>query len=332
MNLARHIGYRSWRSTASLLAALALLMNLTACNQKVSTSTVLVKVNGDPITALQLDTELLYAGLEPEKESESDVAKSALRAHTLEVLINRKILRDEAMRKKIDRDPRVMQAIDHFKTQAIVQAWLESESAALGAPSKETIAAYFEAHPELFSHRKILDINQLSIAPEDFSVPLRLAMAEATSLEQIEAWLDKQNIAYIKSIVSYTSADMSSEVIDQLQNFDRNHLFILKEGGRRRLLLCTLNDMRDSPITAAAAAPQIERFLINQTLQEVAATEIARLRPLAKIEYVDQASKVLEDAPPQRMRLPEKTVPDKTVREPEISPRKSAKSIVAKLE
>jgi hypothetical protein len=58
----------------------------------------------------------------------------------------------------------------------------------------------------------------------------------------------------------------------------------MKDGERD--LLCALTELRDSPVTPDAAAPQIERYLMNKKMQEIAISEITRLRSTAKLEYV----------------------------------------------
>jgi hypothetical protein len=64
-----------------------------------------------------------------------------------------------------------------------------------------------------------------------------------------------------------------------------DHIFIVNE--RENSLLISINAIKDSPITVADAAPQIERYLINQKYKQTIDAEIARLRSLAKIEYLN---------------------------------------------
>lgn len=270
-------------------------MSLSACgDQKKIASKILVRVNGDEITAHQLEAELLHAG---GTQEESVAQQQALRKQALEALIDRQVLLDEALRNKIDRDPKVMQIVDRFKTQAIVQAYLESKAANLAAPSKAEVAAYFQAHPELFAHRKVLDIKQLTIAAENFNGQLKSVMDSAKSLDQVAAWLGAHNIGYVKTQLSYASADLPPEIVGKLQSLGRNHLFVMKDG--KRDLLCALTELRDSPVTAEAATAQIERFLFNKKMQQAAAAEITRLRSLAKLDYVDKPAALIveEDAP-----------------------------------
>lgn len=271
----------------TLLVALS-VMNLSACSDNTKNMTkILVTVNGDAITARQVDTELRLNNSNSTRKV-SEAMESVIRRQTLETLIDRKLLLAEALRQKIDRNPEVIDFIERLKTQIIVQAYLDLQTTNADKPSRADVDAYFKAHPELFAHRKILEIQQLSIAAQDYSASLKQAMDQAGSLQQIALWLDAQKIAYIQSTHSYTSADMPTETINNLQALGRDHLFILKDGDQE--LLCALSELRDSPLTNEAATAQIEHHLFIQKMQQVALTKIAKLKLSSKINYVNDSA------------------------------------------
>lgn len=266
-----------------LLVPLA-AMSVSGCSDRdKNISKILVKVNGAAITRRQLDVELMRAS--PAQEGD-EAATPALRKQALEALIDRAILLKEAKRNKVDRDPIVIQTIERYKVQAIVQAYVESQAGTTVKPSKKNVNEYFNNHPELFAHRKVIDIKQLSIASQDFSSALKTVMDARTSLDQIEEWLIARKVTYVKTTASYVSADLPPEVLSQLKTLGKNRLFVLKDGDRD--LLSTLSNLVENPVPKVLANSQIERFLMNKKMQEVAATEIARLRPLAELDYVDQ--------------------------------------------
>lgn len=266
-----------------LLVALS-VVNLSACNdhQEV-TSKILATVNGEAITAHQLDAELRFANSNSTGKV-TQVTDPAVRKQALETLINRRLLLTEAVRQKVDRNPEVIDFIERFRTQVIVQAFLDSMVANTGKPSNVEIDEYFNAHPELFAQRKIFDIQQLSIASQDYSVALKQMMDKASSLDQIALWLNAKKIAYIQTTRSYTSAEMPTETASNLRSLGRNRLFILEDGDQT--LLCALKDVRDSPLTNQASAAQIEHYLFVEKMQRVAVTEITKLRSSSKINYV----------------------------------------------
>lgn len=263
---------------------LVLLGAIGACNEQEKTdSKVLVTVNGDDITARQLDAELWSAAAD-----NADAARQpAVRRQALEALIDRQVLLDEARRNKIDRDPKVIQIVDRLKTQAIVQAYLESKASNLANASRQEIDAYFDAHPELFAQRKVFDVTQLTVAARDFGPSLKAVMDQARSLDQVALWLERNHIDYVKTQRSYTSADLPPEMAGKLRGLQRNSLFVMQDKGGGHDELCVLTDLRSSPVTKQAATAQIERYLLNRKMQEAAASEVARLRASAKLVYVE---------------------------------------------
>jgi EpsD family peptidyl-prolyl cis-trans isomerase len=68
----------------------------------------LASVNGDEITVLQLNEELQRAGVQA---GQQEVASKRL----LEGLIDRQLLVAEATKEKLDRDPKVVQAIERAR-------------------------------------------------------------------------------------------------------------------------------------------------------------------------------------------------------------------------
>jgi peptidyl-prolyl cis-trans isomerase C len=272
---------------------LLLLSTLTACNNREKANgKVLVEVNGDAITARELDAEMWSVA-----DKTGPAQRPAVRAQALEALIDRQVLLDEALRNKIDRDPKVIQMVDRLKTQTIVQAYLESKAANRTTVPKAEIDAYFHAHPELFDHRKVFDVTQLTVAAKDFGAPLKEMMDTAVSLGEVARWLREHRIDYVKTQRSYTSADLPPEMARKLQKLERRSLFVMQDTHRGEDELCVLTDLRDSPVTEEAAAAQIERLLLNKKMQNAAAAEIARLRASAKLVYADPApSMMVEEA------------------------------------
>lgn len=296
-------------SSIMRLKSLGILMvaalSLSACgDQKQPTDKVLAKVDGNEITQEQLDAELLHAA---GTSQESGVQPQVRRKQALEALINRQILLKEAQRKQIDRDPKLIQVVARFKTQALVQAYLESKEENMGKPSKAEIDSYFDGHPELFAHRQVLDIEQLVIAASDFDSKLKSEMDTARSLNALTKWLKSHQIGYVNTELTYTSTDLPVEMIADIKKLGKQRIFVMKDGKNDRL--CALTELRESPISRQSATAQIERTLLNKKIQDLATEEIARLRVLAKLEYSDKSDHLLVEQNPTFSGLPGKPVP-----------------------
>ena len=238
----------------------------------------LVSVNGKEITNLQLNDELRRAGI---RADQYETASKQL----LESLIARQLIVDEATRNKLDRTPDVMQARERANAQIIAQAHLQGIVSKINKPSKVEIDEYFQKHPAYFAQRKQFDMTIVRIATNDFNNELKAVMDSAKSLDEIIAWLDKQNVPYSRSLASRSTTDLPSELEIMVREKGKGRIFIINE--KENSLLISINTIKDSPITAIAAAPQIERYLASQKYKQATDAEIARLRSSAKIEYLN---------------------------------------------
>ena len=266
----------------SLLLAAA--VGLSACgNKEKKVGQALVRVNGEEITVLQINDELRRAGV---KADQQDAATKQL----LESLIDRQLIMDEAKRNKIDRTPEVMQAIERAKVQIIAQAYLKSIANNITKPSKAEIDDYFQKHPEYFTQRKQYDIQQMVIATKDFSNDLKLAIESAKSLDEVAAWLDMHSVRYARGQLSRNTTDLPEQMVAKLKEMQKGQLFIVNEG--EKSMLNSITSIKDSPVTAMDAAPQIEQYLINKKTKELADAEITHLRSSAKIEYLNASAPV----------------------------------------
>jgi peptidyl-prolyl cis-trans isomerase C len=239
----------------------------------------LASVNGEEITALQLNEELQRAGV---PAAQQEAASKQL----LEALIDRQVVENVALKEKIDRDPKVMQAVERAKALIISQAYMQKKLSGMAPPSKAEVEDYFNKHPELFSNRKQFDMRQLLIASKDMNDALKQVIDKSKSLDEVAAWMESNKIGFARAQVSRTTTDLAPELVGKLQSMPKGQLFIINEG--ERAMLMTIVDIKDVPVNLAAAAPQIEQYLVNTRAKDAAKQEMDRLRAAAKIEYLNQ--------------------------------------------
>lgn len=255
---------------------------LAACDsnepKEKKTGQALVSVNGKEVTMLQLNEEIKRANVRPEQYE-------AASKQLLESLIVRQLILDEAVRNKLDRTPDVMQARDRANAQVIAQAYMQGIVSKIAKPTQPEIDEYFQKHPEFFSQRKQFDLITVRVATKDISSELKKTIDAAKSVDQVVVWLEKNKVEYLRSLASRSSTDLPPQMAKMLQEKSKDTIFIVNE--QENSLLISVNAIKDSPITLTAAAPQIERFLLNQKYKEATDAEVARLRTAAKIEYLN---------------------------------------------
>ncbi len=238
----------------------------------------LVSINGQEVTTLQLNDEIRRAGVRADQYEASS-------KQLLESLIARQLIVDEAIRNKLDRTPDVMQARERANAQIIAQAYLQGIVSKITKPSEAEVNEYYQKHPEYFAQRKQFDLTILRIATKDLSSELRAVIDAAKSTGEVAAWLDKKNVQYFRSLASRSTADLPLEMVTMMREKGKNHVFIINE--QEYSSLVSVNEIKDSPVTATDAALQIEKYLTNHKYKQAIDAEIARLRSSAKIEYLN---------------------------------------------
>ena len=268
------------------LACVALVLiaaaSLSACGDKAKKpGQSLASVNGNEITVLQLNEELQRSGVAP---AQQEAASKQL----LEALIDRQLLQEQAEKDKTDRDPKVVQAIERAKSLILAQAYMQKRIGVIAKPTRTEVEDYFSKNPGLFTSRKQFDMRELVLASKDVDAPLKAAMDAAKSLEEVASWLEAHKVRYSRSQLTRSSAELPPELSSKLLAMPKGQLFIIKEG--ERSLLIAIADIRETPVTLDAAAPQIEQFLLNKRTKDATDAELARLRATAKIEYLNKTA------------------------------------------
>lgn len=259
-------------------------IGLTACgSKKKNPGQALVRVNGEEITVLQINDELRRAAV---KSDQQEVAT----AHLLELLIDRHLVTEAAIRKKLDRTPKVMQAIERAKSEIIAKAYLGNVVTKITKPSIAEVNDYFQQHPEYFSERKQFDIHQLIFSTNDFSDELKLFIDSAKSINEVATWLDMHNVKYARGQLSRSTTDMPEQIVSKIKDMNIGQLFLIRDG--ENSLLNSIFHIKDSPVSLKNSALQIEQYLINKKSKDAADEEIAYLRSLAKIEYLNAPAPV----------------------------------------
>lgn len=240
----------------------------------------LARVDGYELTVHQLNAELALA-------SPTSANDKALKSQALESLINRRLLVSEAERAELDRDPQVMQAIERQKEQILVQALLQRKAAMVGKPTADEMKAYYQANPALFADRKAYEMRQVAIPPGAVTPELEHYVDSGKSMDEVVAWLDKNNVPFSIASASRSTADLPQQIVSNLGTIGGGKLFVIKD--LHRITIASLRLLKDTPVDEKTAYPQIEQSLLNRKVRDFTNTEVTRLRTAAKIEYLDQS-------------------------------------------
>ena len=271
------------------LIAVAVAVGVGGCGDKEKKAgQALASVNGEEITVLQLNEELQRSGVQA---AQQEAASKQL----LEALIDRQLLQNEAAKVKLDRDPKVVQAIERAKAFIIAQAYMQQRVANIAKPTAAEVEEYFKQHPKFFEHRKQFDMKELIVDTKDLDDTAKAAVDAVKTLDEVAVWFDAHKIKYVRSQLLRASSDLEQELSSKLQALPKGELFMINEGSRS--VLVSIVEIKDAPVTLAIAASKIEQFLMNKKNKDASDAELKRLRTVAKIEYLNQNAPSADKAP-----------------------------------
>jgi EpsD family peptidyl-prolyl cis-trans isomerase len=276
------------------VAALALAVTLAGCGEKKdkpATQTA-AKVNKEEITVHQINMVT-----ERQRALPAEQAASAASV-VLERLIDQELALQKAADQKLDRDPRVMQAIEASRREIISRAYVEKIGEGAPKPTPAEVQAYYEKHPALFSSRRIYNLQEVEIeVPPEQLDALKAALASAKNFSAFLEYLKTNGIKFQGSEGVRSAEQLPLATVDQFAALkDGQAVFVRRPKGARVIHLVA---SRAQPVNLQAATPAIEQYLLNERKRKLIADDLQALRKSAKIEYVGDFATNRPPPPPE---------------------------------
>ena len=289
--------------TLPVVLALALL-TLGGCDKKAEStpaSQVAVKVNDAEITVHQVNQVLAKAGNVPPAQQDQ------VRKNVLDTLINQQLLASKAVENKLDRTPETLMAIEASKREILARAYMETVAAAGPKLDRTDVTRYYYGHPELFAERKIYNLQEIVFqASGEGLKQVQSLTATAVSTEKILEFMKSQNIPYRGNAVTKPAEQLPAELLKQLHGAKDGETLVIS--GPQGHTLIRVVATRKTPVDEATAVPAIQRFLMNQRINETVEKEVKGLRDTAKIEYVGSFANAAKTASTPAVNTPVQAV------------------------
>jgi len=274
-------------------AVLAVVVALTGCGDSrkdKSASQVAAKVNKEELSVHQINYVLQrQQGLKPEQ-------MDAASRQVLERLIDQELAVQKATDMKLDRDPRVQQALDAARREIVASAYLEKVGESAAKPTPEEIKKYYDEKPALFSQRRIYSLQELAIEAKPEQIPaIRHNLEAAKTIGDFVEYLKANNLRFAGNQAVRPAEQLPMGLLDTLAKLkDGQTLLIPAPQGAQVVLLA---GSRMEPVDEARARPAIEQFLLNDAKRKLVDTDMKSLRSAAKIEYVGKFAEPAASAP-----------------------------------
>jgi EpsD family peptidyl-prolyl cis-trans isomerase len=266
-----------------LVVSAGLALALAACNSKQpAVSQVAIKVNGDEISVHQVE---LVNRSRAAAAPVADAAASAAARSTLAGLVEQELAAQAARQQGLDRDPQVIQRLEAARRSVLAQAFQERVGAGAVDPSSDEIDHYFDEHPELFSQRRLYQLQEtiVGVAAERFDA-LKAALDASGSPARLQEILARERLRTSVRHLSISAEDLPLGVLAKVARLkDGESLTLPRDGGARVL---TLLGSQPAPIGRDAARRLIAQYIVNERKRELIGQSIKTLRYEAKVEYV----------------------------------------------
>ena len=233
---------------------LALMLGLAGCGEKKGAEAqpgkVAAKVNGEVINAQEVETELAKVGVTGSGQSQ-DAANLMLNA-----MVEQRLYVQKAKKDGLDRDAKVIQALQAAERQVLAQATLTKLTENAAKPGDAEISAYYDKHPELFSERRIYRLQEIMIqvSPENAGA-VKARLGSGGNLNDLVGWLKSQNIP-ARGVQSVKSAEqLPLELAAKLHPLKDGQAITLE--GPTHITILAVTGSQTQPIAREQAKPMV---------------------------------------------------------------------------
>lgn len=272
----------SARTALAVAAPLAALFLLAACGKddgKKTATQIAARVNKAEISVHQINQALSRAGNVPPEQ-----ARQAGR-QVLDKLVEQELFVQQAAEKKLDRDPKVMQALEAARREILARAYAEQVMGNAAKPGADEIKSFYAGHPELFAERRIFNLQELAIRASAEQLPaLQDAIGKSKSFAEVVDWLKANKVPYAANAGVRPAEQLPMELLPRYHALKDGQVALLT--GPNGAIAVHVVGSQKAPLDEKAATPFIEQFLQNRKRVELAGAELKSLRAKARIEYL----------------------------------------------
>lgn len=270
------------KSQHAMFIALAALAALLPGCEKPATdvkSETVATVAGDKISAAELNLALSRLG--ELNETQTAEAKSKL----LQALVDQRLVAQAAQKAGLDKEPAVEIAMAHASRQVLVEAYAERNFKDVAKPTESEIADYYNAHPELFSQRRIYRVQELELKVDPSRMPeVESRLKESHSMGDFVAWVKEQGIEGKTAVAVKPAEQIPLPLLGRLSQMKDGQVTVLSSRPGQ-VLIQQLLESQQLPVSLEQSQSAIERVLLAQKRKDLMEADLKKLREAAKVEY-----------------------------------------------
>ncbi len=270
------------RRAGGITGMVLVVMLLSACgpqDDRKSATQSAARVNDAEITVHQINQALVrLPGVTEQNAPQA-------RREVLDRLVDQQLAVAQALDRKLERQPEVMEALESARREVLARAFVDQVIEAQARPTVEEGRKYYHEHPELFAQRRVYDLQELAVETSDAILPaLRDKAASSRSIEEVGAWLKEKGLQYSVRSGARPAEQIPPALLGVLHRMKDGQTTVLSGG--QGVSVVRIVATQAAPLDEAAALPRIQKYLFNQRGKEGVEREMKSLREKARIEYL----------------------------------------------
>ena len=258
-----------------IVLAIVLAFIVSSCERKAEGQTVAV-VNNEEITAADLNAELASENLPA-----SSATKEA-RSAALQLLINRRLLEQQARSEGIDKSPEFLNRERRMTEQLLISMLVSRQVNTAQVPTPDQISKFEADHPGVFSKREIWTLQQV-IYPLPKSDALKAKLNAANTLDDVTRALSAAGIQFTTATRQVDSAMIPPNNYAQIMTLKQGEPFIANGPDKAVASIITARQPALLPEDKArqVALEGIRRDQVKKFVDD----RVKSLKATAKIQY-----------------------------------------------
>jgi EpsD family peptidyl-prolyl cis-trans isomerase len=276
------LGLPKHAAPAAMLLAAPLLLFLSGCAGEPGElpTQVVARVGSTEISALQVDLAM--------KLQRGPVPGESNRQEIIDKLIDRELAVQQALARKLDRQPEVMLRLEELRRELLAGAFAEQVAAARPRPTEQGIRAFYAGQPELFAQRKIYHLRELVIPVSSTHLAqAKERLANRQPLSETIGWLTREGARFSQQDVLRAAEQVPLEALRKLHGLSEGQTAIFE--APQAVYVYQVLGFESAPLDLAAATPLIANHLARQEGDRAMRAELKTLRTSANIEILGAA-------------------------------------------
>jgi EpsD family peptidyl-prolyl cis-trans isomerase len=246
---------------------------------------VVATVDGTEVTVSELNSEINTL---PNRGG--DAPKKLVESVALARVIERKMLAEEAVKRKLDKTPQFLLAKERVEDNLLVQALQSEIQRQVPATPRESAQKYVADNPQIFGDRKVFTLDQIQfLRPANID---QLPLKEAKTMADVEKVLIDANIEYRRAPQQLDSLTINPKLTEEIIRLSTGSsepfMFADQPAGAPAPIIYvnSVTNTATQPFTGEKAISYAQNILQRQEIQKRLEAELKKLQDAYKPKIV----------------------------------------------